>query len=278
VFVFFSASVSFVRAQNIESELERLGRLVRTTENDDEKRSYLVRIAKLNRLSGNTEEAADAWQSAAFAGKRDNDYLMEAAFCFAAIGNFDKASANARMILLAGDPYSTVKARFLMAEIEAFNRGDTAPIIALLSDSIYDAYKPVIYYTIWKLVGDDTYKTRLLSEYPSSPESLACQGAGTISIFPSPLWILPAKNDNAASSNQQKKTAEDLVLQAGLFSEEANAKALVEKITRTGFRAESVPRTRNNKRYWAVMVSAGDNINAVMSRLKALGFDVFPVK
>jgi hypothetical protein len=262
----------------VESELERLGRLVRATESDTEKHSHLVRMAKLYRLSGDIEGAATAWQSAAFVGKRDDECLMEAAFCFASIGAFDKANANARMILLAGDSHFTVKARFLMAEIEAFNRGDTAPIAALLSDAVYEAYRPVIYYTIWKLTGNNAYKTRLLSEYPTSPEALACQDARSVSVFPSPLWILPAKNDDTATPNQQEKPTENLVLQAGLFSEEANAKALMEKIKQAGFPAESVPTTRNNKHYWAVIVSAGNNMNTTMSRLKALGFDVFPTK
>jgi hypothetical protein len=262
----------------VESELERLGRLVRAAEKDADKRSYLVRMAKLYQLSGDTEGAASAWQSAAFAGERDDECLMEAAFCFAAIGAFDKANANARIILLAGDSCFTAKARFLMAETEAFNRGDTAPIIALLSNPVYEAYKPVIYYTVWKLAGNNLYKTRLISEYPTSPEALACQDARAVSVFPSPLWILSAKNDDTAVSNQQRKPAEGFVLQAGLFSEEANAKALVGKIKQAGFPVESVPTTRNSKRYWAVIVTAENNINAAISRLKALGFDAFPVK
>jgi hypothetical protein len=274
VLVFFPA-FSFVYAQNVESELERLGRLARSTTSDGEKRSHLVRMAKLSHLSGDIEGAATAWQSAAFTGKRNDEYLMEAAFCFAAIGNFDKANANARMVLLAGDSCLAIKARFLMAEIEVFNRGDTAPIISLLSDPIYEAYKSVIYYTVWKLTGNNVYKTRLLSEYPTSPESLACQGAGAVSAFPSPLWILSAKNNDTALPIQPTG---GLLLQAGLFSEEANAKALTEKIKQAGFSVEYIPRTRDNKRYWAVIVSTEDNINAAMSRLKALGFDVFPVK
>jgi hypothetical protein len=274
ILAFFPA-FSFIYAQNVESELERLGRLVRSTTNEGEKRSHLVRMAKLSQLSGDIEGAATAWQSAAFTGKRDDGYLMEAAFCFAAIGNFDRANANARMVLLAGDSCFTAKARFLMAEIEVFNRGDTAPIISLLSDPVYEAYKSVIYYTVWKLTGNNVYKTRLLSEYPTSPESLACQGVGAVSAFPSPLWILSAKSNDTASPNQP---AGRFLLQAGLFSEEANAKALTEKIKQAGFSVEYIPRTRDNKRYWAVIVSAEDNINAAMSRLKALGFDVFPVK
>ncbi|MDR0411696.1 MAG: SPOR domain-containing protein [Treponema sp.] len=276
--MFFPALASFVYPQNVESELERLERFVRTTGNDAEKRSHLMRIAKLYRLSGDIEGAANAWQSAAFAGKRNDDCLMAAAFCFAAIGSFDKANANARMVLLTGDACFSAKARFLMAEIEAFNRGDVAPIIALLSDPVYEAYKSVIYYTVWKISGDNVYKMRLLSEYPSSPEALACQDARRVSIFPSPLWILSVRKDDIIPSNQQNNRAEALVLQAGLFSEEANAEALAKKIKQAGFLAEAISKTRNNKHYWAVIVSVGDNINASISRLKALGFDVFPVK
>jgi hypothetical protein len=273
---FFPVFVQSVHAQNVESELERLGRLVRTAGNEVEKRPHLVRIAKLYQLSGNIEGAANAWQSAALAGKRDDGCLMEAAFCFAAIGAFDKANANARIVLLAGGDHFAAKARFLMAEIEAFNRGDVAPIVALLADPVFEAYKSVVYYTVWKLTGDNAYKTLLLSEYPTSLEALVCQGTKAVSAFPSPLWILPANKGD--TFNRQEKPAESLALQTGLFSEKANAEALAEKIKQAGFSAKSMPKTRNNKHYWAVIVSVDDNINAAISRLKALGFEAFPVK
>jgi cell division septation protein DedD len=66
-------------------------------------------------------------------------------------------------------------------------------------------------------------------------------------------------------------------LQAGLFSREANARALLEKLRAAGFPALSGRQERAGGDYTAVYVRPGPDINQSIRDLKAAGFDSFPV-
>jgi cell division septation protein DedD len=297
-------------------EVKRLEKLASEANSAPDKRKSLTQLARLYQLSGDMALAAQAWQDAAFADKanRDDESLVQAALYFAAVGSFDRASANLRLVLLSGGQNGdlVLRARFLAAQIEAFRYGDIGPLAGLLGDSAYESRKPAICYTIFRISGENVYKNRLLSEWPSSPEALALRDGNAITPFPSALWsLLPkpaaslqqgafdipstaqqpqAHPGQAASKPTQQATAPTLsvqqpitqsgqtMLQAGLFSGEVNAQNLAQSLQTAGFDAKTSKRAVNGKTYWAVLVSAGANTNATLSRLKAKGFEAFPVK
>jgi tetratricopeptide (TPR) repeat protein len=251
----------------------------------------LIRQARLFQLIGNLEEAAESWNKAAFAepGKQHDAALLEEAFCFLGLGEMEKSETAAKAVMLtAKDSAIQHRAKYLLAQIEAFRSEDLAPLIELISDPNYEPYRPVIYYTLWKFSGTDRYKTRLLSEYPLSPEARIVKEAASakagVMIFPSALWLFfpgrheinleTSEENSAPSSGRQNPTA----LQTGLFGKEENAKSMVDRLKSVGFEAVMSRRTADDGgAYWVVTVPSGTDINRTISLLRDKGFESFPV-
>ena len=199
-----------VEIRNIERSLE-------TALTGAERREAYVKLARLQRLSGNVDAAARSWREAALADRehRDDQSLLESSLCYLALGEFTAASDALLGVLAggAGDSRAFRDARYLSAQIEVFRSGSAAALYALLSQPEYAEYRPAIYYTFWRLYGDDNYRTQVLTEFPDSPEArilqseasaaLASTGAssaaarvidgsapGTVSAQGRPLWVL----------------------------------------------------------------------------------------
>ncbi|GHU81903.1 hypothetical protein FACS189468_5350 [Spirochaetia bacterium] len=160
-----------------------------------ERRRALIRLARLFELSGNIEGAAQAWNEAAYteSNNRDDDALLRSAACLIAMGELDRAESVVRTALFTNrDMRLILKARYLGAQIEAFRSGNPAALIALLNDGDYRDVKPGIYYTLWNITGNQDYRTRLLREFPGSPEALIARGPDftTVSVAPTAMWLL----------------------------------------------------------------------------------------
>jgi hypothetical protein len=293
-----------VYAQNqnafLAEEIKTAEKIIQTPQvSGADKHAAFLRLAKLLRLSGNIEKAAAAWTDAAFAepGKRDDDALLEAAYCFIAIGDMEKAEASVKTILLTGtNNAALLKARYLTAQLQAFEANETALLVNLAHDANYEHYKPVIYYTIWTVSHDERYKTQLLLEYPSSPEALIVKGDPSAAATDSAMWLLfPARElagagsaaptvpeptpasppPPAAASAQPALSPSGTVLQTGLFSVELNARNQIVQLNAAGFQALLQERTVNGRQYWAVVVPSA-NVQQTMQQLKQKGFDSFP--
>jgi hypothetical protein len=273
-----------------------------------ERRRAFEDLARLYHLSGNMEGAAKAWTDAAFAepGYRDDGDLLEGAACFIALGELERAEASVQTVLLTSrDEKALLKARYLEAQLAAFRSADTSALIALIDNSGYGEWKPAIYYTLWKISGADTYKSRLLAEYPVSPEARILRGDDVVNAGVSALWLLfpgrggislgaPPKGSPEMVSPSRgpdreppavQAPPEDLppdagreVLQAGLFSREENARALAERLQAAGFEAYLLRRTREGTAYWVVNVLPGSDMSRTIRALKEAGFESFPVK
>ena len=262
-----------------------------------ERYDMLIRQARLFQLIGNLEGAARSWMDAAAADqeKQDPRALLEGAFCFFAMGEMDKAEAAVKTVIRAvKDRELICRAVYLSAQIEAFRSGDLSSLIELISDSEYEQYRPVIYYTLWKFSGTDRYKTRLLTEYPLSPEALIVKEAASdkavVHISPSAMWLLfPGRDTMVLESPLETSTEHPasssgtgerrpIALQTGLFSREENAKVMAERLKTAGFEAVITRRTTNDGGiYWMVTVPTGIDIHRTTVQLKDKGFDSFPV-
>jgi tetratricopeptide (TPR) repeat protein len=274
LFLLFFVRYGF--AESMEVEVSRFEKIAASSSSASERKAAYTQMARLLYLAGDMERAAAAWQNAALIDKdnRDDAALVEAAACFIAMGAFDAASANVRMALVSGKSPSVIpKARYLAATIEAFRRFDIAPLVALLPDPAYERYKPSIYYIVWRISGANDYRTKLFSEYPNSPETLAIKDGRTVSAFPSVFWQFLPSGAEAAPLPAQTG-----MLQAGMFSVEKNALELVKKLTTAGFASEIGRKTVNGQSYWVVLTPGGENIAMRLARLKAAGFDAFPVQ
>jgi hypothetical protein len=301
----FPAPVSTLAAEIRELE----GRLQNSGLPPGERRAALVRLAWLQRLSGNIEAAAAAWTAGAYAESavRDDQALLEGALCYITLGEFEKADANIRPVLISGqDPEILRRARYIGAQIELFRTGQSQALYSLLESPEFLDYRPPVYYTFWRVYRDQVYRDRLLEEFPSSPEAamlrgedtLAAAGATAVSAIPHAIWFLFPGRDQVTLSAAQPGPAAVLsgpvtttpaapvpaklndgprVIQTGLFSREGNARNMAERLRAGGFIPEISVRTANGASYWVVSVPPGDDPGATTLRLKDMGFESFPV-
>jgi hypothetical protein len=132
---------------------------------------------------GNVDAAARAWREAALADpeNRDDQSFLESSLCYLALGEFDAAS-DALLGVAAGDSRSFRDARYIGAQIEVFRSGSAASLYALLSEPEYGEYRPAIYYTFWRLFGDEAYRTQVLTEFPDSPEARILQSEASAAL------------------------------------------------------------------------------------------------
>jgi tetratricopeptide (TPR) repeat protein len=242
------------------------------------RQELLIRQARLYQLAGNLEEAAKTWEAAAFADSkgRNDRALLEGALCLFALGEFERAETASQMVLSGTkDMENQQRAKYLLAQIEAFQSGDGSSLIELISQAGFDRFKPGIYYTLWKIAGADRYRSRLLAEYPGSPEALMLKNPGAVSLFPSPGWLLfPGRGKLSLGPGAESSG----LVQTGLFGREANAQAQADRLKAAGFEARITPRaSKDGLSYWAVTVPSGPDVNRTIALLKEKGFDSFPV-
>jgi cell division septation protein DedD len=295
----------------------------------------LVRLGRLFLLSGNLEGAAGAFNRAAFANPEDRDdrSLLEAVRCYLALGEKEKAESGIQMVLVSGrDPAQVREARFLGGLSYAFSSGNTQVLASLLGvagetgtisadpsllpPAEQTERKSVILYTLWKITGNESYRTRLRTEYPLSPEAKGLdedprrQIAGASSamwmLFPGrdavsleapvirepvratdpPPAVIEAVTGSAVTGTAAQAApkpegapaASGVVLQTGLFGREENAGVMAERLRKAGFAPVVSRRAMNGQAYFVVSVNASSgDVNAMILRLKDSGFEAFPV-
>ena len=275
-----------------------------------ERKSALETMARLFELSGNAEGAAEAWLEAARAvpGNAGHGNLLQSARCLASMGEFDKAAAVIKPVL--ADSTKTLKnsALLLSAQAEALKTGNIAPLNSLLSNPDFAEKKPALYYSIWKISSDpsvqSSFASRLLSEFPQSPEARIVRDDALVSAAPSALWLLlgvgqgpvtaSASQGSAGTPSSAAQTPAipavtspvvttnnpsggPVMLQTGLFSLEENAKNLASRLQAAGFNAVIAKKAVNGKDHFTVGVLPGADPSQTMLLLKDRGFESFPV-
>jgi tetratricopeptide (TPR) repeat protein len=161
----------------------------------EERLEALVRLGKLNQLSGNLEAAADAWNRAALADPKKGDYrsVLEGIRCYIALGELEKAETGIRMVLAnSKDAAELRSARYLGSLTDVFRTGDHHSLERLLDSHEYPDETPLLLYFLWKITGDEIYQARLRAEYPLSPEakSLTSPLSHQIAGASTPMWLL----------------------------------------------------------------------------------------
>jgi len=282
--------------------------------------SALVRLARLRQLSGNLSAAAANWLDAAAMNPNDDSALVSGAYCLTAIGEWERAyQAIQPLITSTRRGPAVLQAFYLDAYLKTWSFGNASPLAALAVDPEFASLRPMVFYTLWQVLARnpnisgagnaDLWKTRLIAEYPGSPEALIAAGGGSVSAVQSPLWMLfpgspvsipatpvsrpPAPAQTIPAPVEPAKPAVPQtvpvspppvpppstgVLQTGVFSTEANARNQVEALRKAGFTATVTRKQVNGADRWAVTVPAGQNPGKTMQDLKKAGFDSFPVK
>jgi tetratricopeptide (TPR) repeat protein len=315
VFAALIFTVSTAFAQNsvsLEAEIQNIERTItRQGISPTERHEALVRLARLRQLSGDIESAAKHWQEAAEAvpGSTDEDALLAAAYCLAAMGEWDKAIAALEPLL-----GKSTRARFLDTCIKAIKTGEVSSLAALASNPQFSMMKNEIYFMLWRIslgfntddavtgsaaannAAAETWRQQLVAEFPNSLEGRIAAGepSPSIMIRPSPFWFFMSGLDSLplaqtvtaarpvsqtpsvqpAQSTPPPAPASTVRLQTGLFSRQPNAQAQTEALRKAGFSPSIEPRGE----MWAVTVPAGSDQNRVIRELRAAGFESFPVR
>lgn len=270
-----------------------------------ERKQALVKMARLFELSGNVKGAAEAWTQAAGAvpGTVDQGALLRGAVFLAAMGEFEKAAAEAAPLLGSSDRALAGRARVLYAQCESFGAGETGALWGLLADPALAGHKPAVYYSIWRISGDAAARNRLTAEFPQSPEARMVLDNAAVSAAPTALWLLmgvqplpepgsarreagasPAPAAPAAAAPAAPAAAPAaagsggaVMLQTGLFGREENARAMAERLRAAGFSPVVAKKTVQGKENWAVGVIPGPDLSRTVLLLKDRGFESFPV-
>ena len=280
--IFLLVQGLYAQTQNVRiffsEEIENIEKKLKTNISLNERRLVLTRRAQLFQLSGNIEGAAQAWMDLVSADRQNYGALIEGAFCFFAIGEMEKADTNIKTVLSSSrDRELLNKARYLNAQIEAFQNNSFSSLVELSRDSAYEKYRPAIYYTLWRLSDIEGYKNQLISEYPSSPEALIVRdlSSNRIAVLPSAMWIFfPGRGNLIIENDGAEKTP--VALQTGVFSREENAQKFALELKTAGFEA-AVNLSDEGESNWLVIVQVGSDANQTINMLKDKGFDFLPI-
>ena len=290
ILFFFAGFTLFAQsAVPLASELYRLERLSVGGAARERYDAYMG-LVQLHRLSGNPEAALKAAEGALALFPRDGKALLEQTRLLISLGDFERASeAAAGLLRPEQEKEFYVAGRYLGALAEAFRSGNVQALAALAGEPDFSGYLGAIYYTIWRLSDLSSYRSRLTSEAPLSPE--AGIAGGKVLPAATPLWLLyPGRGSIALSPNQavpvapaaptpvpQTPVPYTSVLQTGLFSRPENAQTQAESLKKAGFSPEIFQRQVNGVNYWAVCVPYGNDMGSMITRLKDSGFDSFPI-
>jgi len=291
---------------SLEAEIQNMEKTVnKQGVTPAQRHETLARLARLKQLSGDIEGAAKNWFEAAAAipGNIDDDALLACAGCLAAMGEWDRAGAALEPLVS-----KIQRARFLDTVIKAIQSGDVSALAALTANPQFSQMKSEIYFMLWKISKGQTaesWRGKLLAEYPQSPEGRLAAGESSpaIVIRPSPFWFFANGLDSLESAPVQKNAqvvsqttatsaqpqnklqkadtpvqtvipAAGTKLQTGIYGQQANADIQMEKLRKAGF----TPFLEKRDDKWAVMVPAGTDQGRMIRELREAGFESFPVK
>ena len=298
----FADSNTVAEAVSLRSEISRLERISLNAPGKERFDAFIA-LAHLHQLAGTPENALKCLEGALALEPNDGQAILEYGRLLISLGEYEKAAV--AMLAFFGadrqDRELLLQGRYLGALLEAFRSGNTQGLAALAAEKDFSDYRSTIYFILWKLNELPSYQNLLTGEFPQSPEAQIAGGKAISAI--TPLWLLfpgresislstpvspappvpvtPAAPVAAAPAGQAAPGTSAPVmnmLQAGLFGQEDNAKALAERLRKAGFVPELFQRRVNNIDYWAVGVPAGSDTSAMINKLKSAGFEAFPIK
>ena len=298
LFFLFTAAVFAQSGLSLSAEIQNIERITaRQDISPLQRHDAFIALAQLRQLSGDIEVAARNWLEAAVSipGSADDEALLNCAYCLAAMGEWDRASAALEPLLLR---YK--RARFLYVSINAIKTGDLTELGFIADNPEYTELKPEIIFILWKISpasSSERWRRRLINEFPLTPEGLLAAGrSSSITVRPSPFWLFAgaliplevsqsgAQSISAASSSQNASSQTAVSaqtasrLQTGVFSRYINAQTQITNLIKAGFSASIERRVSGGNEMWAVTVPAGFDANRTMAELRAAGFDAFTLR
>ncbi|TCW62555.1 hypothetical protein C5O22_00415 [Treponema sp. J25] len=260
-----------------------------------QRQDALLELARLYFLAGKLEEAALLYEeTAALNGPGRDGALFEAARSHLLMGETQKSRALLLKIsTTAGGLWN--KAQLLLFLGVTFESGvvEKASLEKLLGDPKLSEYVPFLYWWSWFITGEEAYQRLLVQQYPASLfctlADLPPSKGAPVTLLPRALWLLGSSAAFASQNtlgvpieltSSQGEIPSRSYVQVGLFSREANARELQNKLQGRGFpTATIILRTIQNVPYWSVVIPAAqEDVSAVVLKLKDAGYEAFPVQ
>ena len=306
---------SAAKKSTLEESVSYLKKNMTSVQTEAEKRSLNVFLASVLERQGLYSEAQKIYvQAASINGssetvvpsvqnRNSEELVIDAVRCALCAGDYQSAESYLNSSV-RNSKDENVRSYVRLYEqwaalCKAKTFSDTKESLAMLKtyselDSM-SSVRPSVLLTLWHLTGEQQFADKLKKIYPKSMEASVVRGE--VQILPTPFWyfvprsgvdlpeISEAKNEPASvpSSESEKKPAsssktEKIVRQQlGLFRDEANAKALVDRVAKKGFKADITTETRpSGTKYYLVVVSENEK-GSIGEELRTAGFECYPV-
>ena len=298
------------KKSSIEESLSYLKKNVSSVTVNAEKRAVYAFLAAILEQQGQYAEAQKNYvQAASIQGSADSvvagvpnknseQLVIDAVRCSLSAGDYSSAESYLNSAVRNSKDekiLAYVKLYEQWAALcKAKNESETKESIALLKtyatlDSM-KSLRPSILLTLWHLTGEAQFSENLKKNFPKSMETAIVKGE--VQTFPTPFWYfvprsgvdLPEISNEGSldpvvtSANLATEKSEKAVrLQLGLFREEANAKALVDRVAAKGFKAQITTEIRpSGTKYYLVVVNENSK-GTVGEELRTAGFDCYPL-
>lgn len=305
---FVDLSLSFIRSRASLAEamraIDALAPLIAA-----DRRSPLVRErAALLQAAGRWLEAAEAWQELARlpSDRGAQPELIASALCLLYAGDIEKARfvaeaaglstqdrelrvvaalVAARARAAAGETEAALKAaRELLDGVGPAQRLAALELAASLAEGQEKAeYERRIKAEFGGVGGGSQAFLALLgasADYGwTPPEAAAPSSVGAPPVAPTPVAPATVAAGGTATASQaaSEASAGPTHYQVGAFRDQANAQALVKRLSGLGFNASLRSRNDDRGAVFTVIVPAGSDPGATLLRIKDAGFEAWPL-
>lgn len=305
------------KRSSVEDSIAYLKKNVSSVATNAEKRAVYAFLAAVLEQQGQYAEAQKTYaQAAGIQGSADavglgvpnkssEQLVIDAVRCALCAGDYATAESYLNSAVRNSKDESVIAYVKLYEQwsvlCKATSEADTKEAVAMLKayatlDSM-KTVRPSVLLTLWHLTGEGQFAESLKKNFPSSMEAAVVKGE--IQTLPTPFWyfvprsgvdmpeianaVPVASSDKAGASAKPAQVAaaeksEKIVRQQlGLFREEANAKALVERLVQKGFKAEITSEKRpSGTTYYLVVVSENAQ-GTIGDELRTAGFECYPL-
>ena len=298
------------KKSSIEESLSYLKKNVSSVTANAEKRAVYAFLAAILEQQGQYAEAQKNYvQAASIQGSADSvvagvpnknseQLVIDAVRCSLSAGDYSSAESYLNSAVRNSKDEKILAYVKLYEQwgalCKAKNESETKESIALLKtyatlDSM-KSLRPSILLTLWHLTGEAQFSENLKKNFPKSMETAIVKGE--VQTFPTPFWYFVPRSgvDLPEISNEgglapvvtgaspaTEKSEKAVRLQLGLFREETNAKALVDRVAAKGFKAQITTEIRpSGTKYYLVVVNENSK-GTVGEELRTAGFDCYPL-
>lgn len=283
-----SALASAASLGTIDDELWLLEMLAAKASAADQKKILVTQRASMLELAGRYGDAAAVWESAVtmIPGKSDSGALLSAAACRLASGDIDGASGLVTALSFTPAEAETRALADVLAGWVALSRGDRQRAAAAARAGSDSASPRVAIGALFLGVAAtdgadrDAFRGMLSRRYPALTDeaavsSLSLLTASTMVSAVATPAIVPVAPPVAPPTVDDDASAAVNYYQVGAFKDQANARALAQKLEKLGLVVSY--RLRSKKDLYVVFVETGADTSATILRLKDAGYEAWPL-